>query len=58
MFPFKNVFIGCISLYYLCHCCLFTSNIIEEKYMDNNCKEFFKKKYRKYKYPNYEFVDS
>ena len=49
---------SCCGLYYILHCCLFTSDIIKEKYMNNNCKEFFKKKYRKYKYPHFEFIDN
>lgn len=53
LFPFAS----CYGLYYLFHCCLFGYDIIRENYMDNDCKEFFIKKYRQYKYPNYEFID-
>ncbi len=43
--PIK-ILCGCFwSSYYLFHCCAFGSSYIREKYMNNNCTEFFKKKY-------------
>jgi hypothetical protein len=36
------------GIYYLFHCCLFGGSCIREKYMNNDCTGFFRKKYNKY----------
>jgi len=49
MGDFLPIFFSSIcGVYYLFHCCLFGGSIIREKYMDNDCTGFFKKKYYNY----------
>ena len=43
-----DICIGCLSIYYIFNCCLFSGAYIREEYMNNNCSEFFKIKYRRY----------
>ena len=45
------------SFYYLFHCCLFTSTYVREEHMDNNCIEYFKKKYNKYFNDDYNVIE-
>jgi hypothetical protein len=43
-----DICVGCLSIYYILNCCLFSGACIREKYMDNDCSGFFKRKFRKY----------